>query len=128
MQDLKARLVVKGFTKKHGVDFNDLFCLVVCHTSICVLLVLVALRDLELEQPDVKTAFLHGELQEQIFMQLEGFVVSGKKDYVCHLKMSLYELKPSLRQWRKRFDSFMVEYSYFQSQYDNCVYHKNFSH
>jgi len=93
---LKAHLVTKGYSQKQGVDFNGVFSPVVRHTSIHVLLALVALQDLELEQLDVKTAFLHGELEEQIYMQqTEGFIVPGKENYVCHLKKSLYGLKQS---------------------------------
>ena len=69
------------------------------HTSIRVLLSLVAQGDLELEQLDVKTVFLHGDLEEEIYMyQLEGFKVEGKENQVCRLKKSLYGLKQSLRQ------------------------------
>ena len=90
----KARLVAKGYSQVPGVDFNDIFSPVVKHSSIRVLLALVAMHDLELEQLDVKTAFLHGELEEDIYMQQpEGFVVEGKEDHVCLLKKSLYGLK-----------------------------------
>jgi len=66
---------------------------VVRHTSIRVLLAIVAHQDLELEQLDVKTAFLNGELEEEIYMtQPDGFQVPGKEDYVCKLKRSLYGL------------------------------------
>ena len=76
---------------------------VVRHTSIRVLLAFVTLFDLELEQLDVKTAFLHGELEEKIYMrQLEGFAVPGKEQLVCKLKNSLYGLKQAPRQWYKR--------------------------
>ncbi|KAH9717205.1 hypothetical protein KPL71_021739 [Citrus sinensis] len=65
-----------------------------------VILALVAIQDMYLEQMDVKTTFLHGELQEEIVMeQPEGYVVSGKEDHVCLLKKSLYGLKQSPRQW-----------------------------
>ena len=75
----KARLVAKGFSQKEGVDFNKIFSPMVRHTSIRVLLAIVANQDLELEQLDVKTAFLHGRLEENILMkQLEGFEVQGK--------------------------------------------------
>ena len=122
----KARLVAKGYSQVPGVDFNDIFSPVVKHSSIRVLLALVAMHDLELEQLDVKTAFLHGELQEDIYMQQpEGFVVEGKEDHVCLLKKSLYGLKQSSRQWYKRFDSFMVGSGYSRSSYDSCVYFRN---
>ena len=82
--------MAKGYSQVQGVDFNDVFSPVVKHTSIRVLLSLVAMKDLELEQMDVKTAFLHGDLEEQIYMsQLEGFEIAGKKDRVCLLKKSL---------------------------------------
>ena len=83
------------------------------------------MRDLELEQLDVKTAFLHGELEEEIYMdQPEGFIVPGKEDYVCKLKRSLYGLKQSPRQWYKRFDSFMMSHGFKRSKFDSCVYIK----
>jgi len=76
----KARLVAKGYSQTKGVDFNEVFSPVMKHTSICVLLAMVAWFDLELEQLDVKLAFLRGELEEQIFMyQSEGFIIKEKK-------------------------------------------------
>ncbi|GJT44656.1 retrotransposon protein, putative, ty1-copia subclass [Tanacetum coccineum] len=121
----KARLVAKGYSQKEGIDYNEIFSLMVHHTFIRVLLSLVAHHDLELEQLDVKTAFLHGDLKEEIYMsQLEGFVVQGKEDYICKLHKSLYGLKQSPRQWYKRFDSFMVKHGFSRSAYDCCIYHK----
>ncbi|KAG8477772.1 hypothetical protein CXB51_027722 [Gossypium anomalum] len=78
------------------------------------------MHDLELEQLDVKTAFLHGELEEDIYMQQpEGFTVSEKEDYyVCLLKKSLYGLKQSPRQWYKRFDSFMTSHDFKRTAKD----------
>jgi hypothetical protein len=70
----KARLVVKGFNQKQGIDFDEIFSPVVKMSSIRVILGLIASLDLELEKMDVKTAFLHGDLQEEIYMvQPEGF-------------------------------------------------------
>jgi len=72
----------------------------------------------------VKTAFLHGDLDEEIFMtQPAGFKAAGKENLVCKLKKSLYELKQSSRQWYKRFDSFMHVKNYTRSKYDPCVYY-----
>lgn len=94
----KARLVARGFTQREGIDFNEVLSLVVKHTSIRVLLALVAQNDMELQQLDVKTAFLHGDLEETIHMyQPEGFVESGNEGKVCLLKKSLYGLKQSPR-------------------------------
>uniref|UniRef100_A0A2N9J8U9 Integrase catalytic domain-containing protein n=1 Tax=Fagus sylvatica TaxID=28930 RepID=A0A2N9J8U9_FAGSY len=83
----KARLVVKGFNQKQGIDFDEIFSPVVKMSSIRVILGLTASLDLELEQMDVKTAFLHGDLEEEIYMvQPEGFEAKGKEHKVCRLK------------------------------------------
>ncbi len=104
----KARLVAKGYAQKEGIDYNEVFSPVVKHSSIQILLALVAQYDLELVQLDVKTAFLHGDLEEEIYMtQPDGFKVADKENWVCKLTKSLYGLKQSPRQWYKRFDQFM---------------------
>ncbi|CAM8989115.1 unnamed protein product [Rhodiola kirilowii] len=75
----KARLVEKGFTQREGVDFNEIYSPVVKHRSIRTILSIVAHDNLELEQLDVKTAFLHGNLDETIYMsQPECFVIGCK--------------------------------------------------
>ncbi|KAE8707081.1 hypothetical protein F3Y22_tig00110387pilonHSYRG00804 [Hibiscus syriacus] len=87
---------------------------------------LVASWDLHLEQMDVKTAFLHGDLEEHIYMrQPEGFTQPGNEHLVCRLKKSLYGLKQSPRQWYKRFDSYMIKIGYNRCEYDCCVYVKS---
>ncbi|CAK8535256.1 unnamed protein product [Lathyrus sativus] len=84
---------------------------------------MVAQFDLELEQMDLKTAFLYSDLDETILMrQPEGYVERGKKDCVCKLNRFLYGLKQSPRQWNKRFDKFMAHISFIRSQFDHCVY------
>ena len=65
---LKAVLVAKGFSQKEGIDYNEIFSPVVKHSSIHVLLALVAQFDLELQKLDVKTTFLHGDLEETIYI------------------------------------------------------------
>ena len=102
---LKARLVAKGYS------------------HIKTVLALVAHHDLELEQLDVKTAFLHGKMEEEIFMvQAEGFKQPGTENLICRLKKSLFELKQSPRQWYKRFNSCMIQIGYTYCEYDCCVY------
>ncbi|KAG8481971.1 hypothetical protein CXB51_026890 [Gossypium anomalum] len=93
----KARLVAKGYSQIPGVNFTDVLSPIVKHSSIRALL--VAMHNLELEQLDVKTVFLHRELEEDIYIQQpEGFIVSEKEDYVCLLRKSLYSLKQTPRQ------------------------------
>ncbi|KAM7516588.1 hypothetical protein LguiA_006171 [Lonicera macranthoides] len=97
-------------------------------SSICVVLGLAASQDLEIEQMDVKTAFLHGDLEEEIYMeQLEGFKEKGKEDYVCRLKKSLYGLKQAPRQWYKKFELVMSEQGYRKTTSDHCVFVQKFS-
>jgi len=77
-------------------------------TTIRVVLGIVAAENLHFEQLDVKTTFLHGELEEDIYMQQpEGFAIQGKENQVCKLKKSLYDLKQAPRWWYKKFDNFM---------------------
>nr|CAD1837132.1 unnamed protein product [Ananas comosus var. bracteatus] len=124
----KARLVVKGYGQKQGIDFNEIFAPVVKHCSIRVVLSLVANLDLELEQLDIKTAFLHGDLDEEIYMfQPEGFV-EANPNLVCKLKKGLYGLKQASRQWYKKFDSFMQDEGYKRCDFDHCVYFRGSTH
>ena len=90
VEKYKARLVAKGYSQVPGIDFGDIFSPVANVTSIRLLLSVAAAFYFEVEQMDVKTTFLHGDLEEEIYMkQPEGFVVKCKKELVCRLK-SLY--------------------------------------
>ena len=94
MERYRARLVVKGFAQKEGIDFNEIFFPIVRLTIIRVVLAMCATFDLHLEQLDVKIAFLYGNLEEKIYMlQPEDFVEICKENLVCRLNQSLYDLK-----------------------------------
>ncbi|XP_068338880.1 uncharacterized protein [Pyrus communis] len=95
----KARLVAKGYRQKHGLDFFDTYSPVTRITSIRLLIAIAALHNMEIHQMDVKTAFLNGDLDEEIYMeQPEGFVVKGQEHKVCKLVKSLYGLKQAPKQ------------------------------
>ena len=75
----------------------------------------------------MKTAFLHGDLEEEIYIeQPEGFTAKGKEHLVCGFKKSLYRLKHAPRQWCKKFDSFMVDHGYARTISNHCVFVKKF--
>ncbi|WVZ15791.1 hypothetical protein V8G54_013357 [Vigna mungo] len=123
----KARIVVKGCNQKKRIDFDEIFSPVVKMTSIRAILGLVAKLDLEIEQLDVKTTFLHGDLKEEIYMkQPEGFEELRKEHLVCRLKKSLYGLKQAPRQWYKKFDSFMIQHNFKKTSADHCVFVKHY--
>jgi Reverse transcriptase (RNA-dependent DNA polymerase)/gag-polypeptide of LTR copia-type/Integrase core domain/GAG-pre-integrase domain len=119
----KARLVAKGYSQVHGVDYEETYAPVVKFTSVRILLAIVALLDLELHQMDVVTAFLNGDLNEEIFMeQPEGFGAEDSSK-VCKLAKSLYGLKQAPRQWHAKIDGFLVEVLGFsRNMSDECVY------
>ena len=95
----KARLVAKGFTQKKGIDYFDTYSPVSRITTIRILIALASIHNLVVHQMDVKTTFLNGDLDEEIYMeQPEGFIVKGQEHKVCKLVKSLYELKQAPKQ------------------------------
>ena len=95
---LKARLVAKGYAQTYGVDYSDTFSHVAKMTSVRLFISLVATHNWDLHQLDIKNVFLHGNLQEEVYMEQPlGFVAQGEIEKVCHLRKSLYGLKQSPR-------------------------------
>ena len=124
----KARLVIKGFRQKEGLDYFDTYSPVTRITSIRFVLAIAALRNLEIHQMDVKTAFLNGELEEEIYMeQPEGFSAPGQEGKVCKLVKSLYGLKQAPKQWHQKFDQVMLNSGFKINECDKCVYVKDTS-
>lgn len=102
----KARVVAKGFSQIYGVDYSETYCSVVHIMSTRLFLNYAAEKGLFIKQFDIKTAFLYGSLNEEIYMQpLEGFV---NKDTIRQLRRSLYGLKQSPRKWNQRFKEFLT--------------------
>ncbi|KAJ9556796.1 LOW QUALITY PROTEIN: hypothetical protein OSB04_011410 [Centaurea solstitialis] len=125
----KARLVIKGYRQKEGLDYFDTYLPVTRITSIRLVLAIAAIRNLQIHQMDVKTAFLNGELDEEIYMeQPEGFVAKGKENKVCKLVKSLYGLKQAPKQLHQKFDQAMLESGFKISERDKCVYMKDTAH
>ena len=100
----KARLVAKGYTQVQGIDYEETFSPVARYESIRYLLAHAALLDWEIEAMDVKLAYLHGVLDEEIYMeQPEGFIAKGEENKVCRLIQSLYGLKQAGQVWNRTF-------------------------
>jgi hypothetical protein len=125
VENFKARLVEKGYSQVKGFDFGDIFSPNKKLNSIRVLMSLAATIDLEIEKMDVKTTFLHGNLEEEIYMKHpEGFAIEGKKEMVHKLKRSLYDLKKSPRMWNQKFDTYILFFGFVRSKDDHYVYSK----
>ena len=119
----KARLVAQGYTQKFGTDYDETFCPVVRMESLRSLIALSVQFGLQLHQVDVTTAFLNGELEEEVYMQQpRGFVFEGKENLVCKLKKSIYGLKQSPRCWNTALDKQIKEMGFVQSTSDPCIY------
>nr|KAJ0184776.1 hypothetical protein LSAT_V11C900459110 [Lactuca sativa] len=126
IEEYKARLVIQGFRQKEGIDFFDTYAPVARISTIrLLLLTLAAIHNLVIHQMDVKTAFLNGDLDEDIYMkQPEGFVMPGNEHKVCKLKKSLYGLKQAPKQWYQKFDDVVLSNGFALNQADKCVYIK----
>ena len=107
----KARLVAKGFRQVQGVDYDEIFSLVVMLKPIRIMLAIAAFYDYEIWQMDIKTAFLNGFLEEELYMmQPEGFVNSKGANKICKLQRSIYGLVQESRSWNMRRSKHMVLY------------------
>jgi hypothetical protein len=123
IQRYKARLVVKGFLQTQGVDFNETFAPVVKFTSIRCLLAIGTILDLEIHQMDVKTAFLNGELEEEIYMQQpEGLEKGSSNKLVCKLNKAIYGLKQAPRAWYQKINAYLLKSGFSRTNTDHSVY------
>ena len=120
----KARLVAIGCRQLYGVDYLETFAPVVKLTTIRTILALAAAHDLECEQMDVTTAFLNGDLDEDIYMQIpEGLRNAQNEGMVCKLEKSLYGLKQAPRQWYAKIHHYLVhKLKFLGSDNDPCLY------
>lgn len=119
----KARLVAQGFSQKTGIDYDETFSPVVRFESVRSLLALAAQHNLYVHQMDVSSAFLNGELSEELFMtQPECFIEKGKENFVCKLKKAIYGLKQSPKCWNSSLDGYLKSLKFQQSGSDSCIY------
>jgi hypothetical protein len=125
VEKYKVRLVAKGYGQKEGIDFFDTYSPVTRVTTIRTLLALASIHNLIIHQMDVKTAFLNGDLVEEIYMeQPEGLIVKGQEHKVCRLQKSLYGLKQAPKQWHEKFDKVILEFGFKINEHDKCLYYK----
>ena len=121
----KARLVAKGYTQKEGINYEETFSPVSKKDSLRIVMALVTHFDLELHQMDIKTAFLNGDLHEEVYMdQLEGFQDKGKEHMVYKLKKSIYDLKQTSKQWYLKFHEILITFGFKDNLVDQCIYLK----
>jgi len=121
----RARLVAKGFTQIFGIDYDETFSPVARFESLRLLLALAALEDWEIHQMDVKSAFLNGLLDEEIYMeQPQGFVDPDHPHKVCLLKKAIYGLKQASRAWNQQFHGVLLDLGFTRTRSDAGVYHR----
>jgi transposase InsO family protein len=125
MTTYKARLVAKGFSQIQGIDYDETFSPVAMFKSIRIMLAIAAFYDYEIWQMDVKTAFLNGKLDEDVYMkQPQGLENASNSKKVCKLQKAIYGLKQASRSWNKRFDEEVKRLGFIQSKEEPCVYKK----
>jgi histone deacetylase 1/2 len=124
----KARLVAKGFKQRYGIDYEDTFSPVVKVATIRIVLAISVSRGWSLRQLDVKNAFLHGVLEEEVYMkQPPGYADPHAPHHICKLDKALYGLKQAPRAWFSRLSSKLHALGFISSKTDTSLflYHKS---
>ena len=123
LQSTKLDLSQKGFRQVQGVDYNEIFSTVAMLKSVRIILAIATFY--EIWQMDVKTAFLNGFLNEELYMmQPEGFVNPKGTNKMCKLQRSIYGLVQASRSWNIRFDEVIKAYGFIQTLGEVCIYKK----
>src|SRR5665213_3374868 len=118
----KARLVAKGYAQQFGIDYDETYASVAKFTSIRALIAITASYDLDMHQMDVKTAFLNGDLNEEIYMTVPEGIDHDLTSAVCRLNRTLYDLKQSPQMWNQKIDQYLINQRYIQLHADHSLY------
>lgn len=119
----KARLVIKGCAQRKGIDYEEVYSPVIRYTSLRYLLALATKYDLDMDQMDAVSAFLQGDVEEEIYMVQPPMYENGNDTDVCLLKKSLYGLKQASRNWNRKLDKTLIEIGLNRSSIDPCIYY-----
>ena len=121
----KARLMAKGYVQKFGIDYEEVIAPVARMDTIRVLLALAAQEGWQVHHMDVKSAFLNGELEEEVYVkQPDGYVKKGREHLVMRLKKALYGLKQAPRAWYTKLDKCLRSLNFTRSSQEHVVYFK----
>ena len=126
VQRYKARLVAKGYNQEYGVDYGETFAPVLKYKSLRIILALAAIHNLELQQLDIKTAFLNAEVKENIYVELpEGINIKDKiKNQVLKLNRALYGIKQAPKLWNDNLNKKLISIGFKPCLKDTCIYVK----
>ncbi|KAJ7327003.1 hypothetical protein JRQ81_016762 [Phrynocephalus forsythii] len=124
VQHFKARLVAKGFQQKYGEDFDEVFAPVVKYSTIRTLLSIAASKQMLVKHLDAKTALLHGNIEEELYMeQPPGFINTKHQELVCKLQKGLYGLKQSVRAWGTQLSGLLLQQEFQQGCADQSEWY-----
>ena len=120
IEKYKERFVARGFSQKEGIDYEETFAPVARYTSIRSVLALAAVMKWKIHQLDVKTAFLNGVVEDEVYVEKPlSFETHDRPSHVCRLKKSLYSLKQESRTWYDRIDIFLSSLGFTNSKADS---------
>jgi hypothetical protein len=119
----QACLVVKGYAQGDDIDYDEIFTPVAWLDSVCLLITLAAHEGWEVQHMDVKSAFLNGDLHEEVYIeQLTGFIVTGKEHKLLKLRKVLYKLHQASRTWNVKLDDMMLSLGFRRTPSEHVIY------